>query len=608
MKTFNLIGRYLSPAQRNKRILISLLIFVLSLILQIIIYMAVQIEASLSLCIIPLVIIAWLLGPWPILVFGIFQHVFTIVVIIHVSGIDYYSRLIWIGAIIDIVIIGVSMLVGILSDLRQKAIMMAKQLEQAKEEKTKYFINLAHETKTPLTLISNYLSKYIQEKGMDPKLFIISNNIEKLKKNMVNFLDYEKLERGQNFYNHENSVDFSGVLENSTILFKEIAKQKKIKVNARIEKNISITADPYAVDRIINNIFDNAFKFTPEGGRIDIRLKSNNNKVEFIVKDTGIGISAEQLPNIFKAYYQISHKKRNIQGIGMGLNIIKRIIDDIGGCIEVTSALDKGSEFKVTFNKSKEHKKREVSVEPRVRDYSVEKDAYKELPVDEDLNQDRYTILLVEDNFDMLLYLRSELHNNYNVYCAQNGKQALEKLAQLLDVHLVVSDIMMDIMDGYEFYEKLKKDVKYDHIPVVFLTAKNTQTEKIKALQEGVVDFIYKPFDIEELKAKIYSIINISESQFEKSKHELIKDIIKVSESNMSEEMFSKEFYKMCRQYKVSLREKEVMLFLLKGKQYKEISNELHISENTVKTHVRHIYEKCGVQNKIELMSIFKIT
>ncbi len=608
MKTFNLIGRYLSPAQRNKRILISLLIFVLSLILQIIIYMAVQIEASLSLCIIPLVIIAWLLGPWPILVFGIFQHVFTIVVIIHVSGIDYYSRLIWIGAIIDIVIIGVSMLVGILSDLRQKAIMMAKQLEQAKEEKTKYFINLAHETKTPLTLISNYLSKYIQEKGMDPKLFIISNNIEKLKKNMVNFLDYEKLERGQNFYNHENSVDFSGVLENSTILFKEIAKQKKIKVNARIEKNISITADPYAVDRIINNIFDNAFKFTPEGGRIDIRLKSNNNKVEFIVKDTGIGISAEQLPNIFKAYYQISHKKRNIQGIGMGLNIVKRIIDDIGGCIEVTSALDKGSEFKVTFNKSKEHKKREVSVEPRVRDYSVEKDAYKELPVDEDLNQDRYTILLVEDNFDMLLYLRSELHNNYNVYCAQNGKQALEKLAQLLDVHLVVSDIMMDIMDGYEFYEKLKKDVKYDHIPVVFLTAKNTQTEKIKALQEGVVDFIYKPFDIEELKAKIYSIINISESQFEKSKHELIKDIIKVSESNMSEEMFSKEFYKMCRQYKVSLREKEVMLFLLKGKQYKEISNELHISENTVKTHVRHIYEKCGVQNKIELMSIFKIT
>jgi signal transduction histidine kinase/DNA-binding NarL/FixJ family response regulator len=600
------IGRYLSPAQRKKRIIISLCIFISSLILQTICYMAGGIEAIFSLCIIPFVIIAWLLGPWPIPVLGIIQHMFTVVLIIRINGISYYLGRMWLGVIINIIVIGVSILMGVLSNLRQKAMIMAAQLEQVKEEKTKYFINLAHETKTPLTLISNYLHKHILEKGMDPDLAVISTNIEKLKKNMINFLDYEKLERGQDFYNHENYTDLSEALENTTLMFKELAKQKGIKVNVRIEKNISIKADPYAVDRIINNILDNALKYTPDGGRIDIYLKTVQNKIEFIVKDTGIGISAEQLPHIFKSYYQISHEKRNIQGIGMGLNIVKKIIDDIQGNIEVTSALEKGSEFKITFSKLKEHKKQIIKVEPRVRDYSAGKDTHKVLPVDEKSHPDGYTILIVEDNSDMLLFLRDELHNDYNVCCAQNGMQALEKLSNLLDVQLVLSDIMMDIMDGYELYERLEKDERYSHIPVIFLTAKNTQKEKIMALQKGVVDFICKPFDMEELKAKIRSIINISESQFEKSKREIIKHIIEASKSSMSEEKFFDEFNKMCRSYEISVREKEIILLLLDGKQYKEISDDLHISENTVKSHVSHIYEKCGVQNKIELLNVFK--
>jgi len=492
-------------------------------------------------------------------------------------------------------------------NLRKEVAEQTKIIREKNEEKTTYFINFAHETKTPLTLILNYLKKYIQKKGIDSDLNIIQNNIEKLKKNMVNFLDYEKLEKGQTFYNHEEITDLSGVLEDSISLFKETAAQKQITINSHIKKNIHIKADPYAIIRVINNLIDNALKYTEKPGRIDIELVPRNNRIELIIKDTGIGIEREQLTNIFKSYYQISHKKQNIQGIGMGLSIVKKILDDIEAHITVCSRLEQGSEFRISFKK--------VTGQPlETQGKAISTTKYpvwpEQLKATADVIEESHkkTILIAEDNPDMISYLYDTLNEEYNVYCACNGKQALAKLEYIPNVHLVVSDIMMDIMDGYEFYDKLKKGMRYRHIPVIFLTVKNTQYEKIEALQKGVVDFICKPFDIEELKAKISSIIKINESQFEKSKHELIKHIIKVSNRGMSKKMVSDEFDKKCRQYHISLREKEIMLLLFKDKQYKKISNELGISPNTVKTHISNIYKKFGVKNKIKLMSIFKIT
>ena len=206
----------------------------------------------------------------------------------------------------------------------------------------------------------------------------------------------------------------------------------------------------------------------------------------------------------------------------------------------------------------------------------------------------------------MLVYLKDTLNESYNVYCAQNGKKALQKRASMKNIHLVVSDIMMDTMDGYEFYEEFKKDEKYKAVPVIFLTAKNTQIEKVKALKRGAVDFINKPFDIEELKAKINSIIKITESQLERSKQKLIKQVILSLDSSISEDDFSLLFEKKCKQYAISAREMDIILLLFKGKQYKDIADQLYVSTNTVRTHVRKIYEKCKVNNKLELMNLFK--
>ncbi|MBN1797759.1 MAG: response regulator [Spirochaetales bacterium] len=484
---------------------------------------------------------------------------------------------------------------------------LSQEIKTLEENKTSYFINLAHETKTPLTLITNYLNKYIRKKGTDPDLTIIKDNIGKLKKDMMNFLDYEKLEKGQEFYDHTLITDLSEVVDNSANLFKELAAYKKISIKTDLQHDIAVAADPAAVDRVVNNLLDNAVKYTGKGGSIYIKLHAKKHEIELTVKDSGIGISGEQLQHIFKAYHQISHKKRNIQGMGMGLNIVKKIVDDIECRIEVESTPSKGSEFKVYFPAHKKGEGQSVPAAPEQSEYPV-KSLYNEITADTVYEPGRYTLLIIEDNPDMLLYLKHALGESYNVQCAENGKQALEKLSAIPVPHLVVSDIMMDTMDGYQFYEEFKKDKTYKAVPVIFLTAKNTQIEKIKALQKGAVDFIRKPFEIEELKAKISSVINVTQAQQESSKQKLIKQVMKTLNGASEQDDFSLLFEKRCREIEISPREKQIIFLLLKGNQYKEIADQLHISMNTVNSHIRKIYKKCSVNNKLELLNLFKTT
>ncbi|MBN1546094.1 MAG: response regulator [Syntrophaceae bacterium] len=483
-----------------------------------------------------------------------------------------------------------------------------QELVRLNQERTDYFINLAHETKTPLTLISNYLKKYIQKQGMDQDLSIISKNIEKMKQDMISFLDYEKLEKGQEFYDHGNISDFSRILANSVQLFTETAAQKQIEITTDIKKKILVMADPYAIDRIIYNLLDNALKYTNPGGCISIALSAAAKEVSFSVTDTGIGISEEQQKSIFKSYYQITHEKRNIQGIGMGLNIVRRIVDDLGGSIEVASTPGKGSAFIVRLNRldGEPGSGKNALAADTVNQFQPREDT--KIPVVNIPDSRRSNLLIIEDNPDMLAYLCDALGDDYNVYGARNGRQALDILENKPGIQLVISDVMMDVMDGYTFYDELKKDERYESLPVIFLTAKSIQKERIDALKRGVVDYICKPFDIEELKAKIHSIIHITESQFERTKQALIRQIVNTSKNRLHEADFSCQFDIKCRESNLSEREKEIVLLLFDGRQNKEIAHTLAISINTVKTHITSIYKKCGAQNKIELMNAFKIT
>jgi len=378
-----------------------------------------------------------------------------------------------------------------------------KEIEKKSQEKIDFFINLAHETKTPLTLISSYIEKDIIERGKTKSIEIVKSNIDKLCRDMVNFLDSEKLERGQVFYNHNQIVCISKILEEKILLFKEIANRKNIEIKSEIEKEILIKIDPYALDRVINNILDNAVKYNNEYGRINVILKSEKKFVQLFIIDNGIGMTDNQIKHVFEPYYQISHKKRNVQGIGMGLNIVKKIVDELNGEIEIKSKAGERTEFKISFIKEKNIKNTEVKNINISRVKSIDNTIIKIKQYDPLIDG---TILIVEDNVDLINLLISNFDNQFNIFYALNGKEGLKKLSTMpVDPDVIISDIMMDVMNGYEFAKEVRKIKKYQYTPFIFLTAKATKQDEVKGYNYmgAFGDYITKPFNMHTLYNKI---------------------------------------------------------------------------------------------------------
>lgn len=487
---------------------------------------------------------------------------------------------------------------------------MQKQIleerDKAGRQKTQFFINLAHEVKTPLTLIKNYLDKYIKTAEPSDDLQIIKQNIDKLLHDMVNYLDAEKLTTHKIFYNHKQIVNLTKVVENEIVLFSNIAVEKNITISSDLEKGVMTKADPYAIDRIVNNLMDNSVKYTDPGGRIHIALNASGGKIILRVKDNGIGIGREQKQHIFEAFYQLSHEKRNIQGIGMGLFIVKNVITSLGGEITVESEVNKGTEFTVKLSRY-EISRNEIPLEPIKSLYSPGR-----CPVVRDLEQNEFdknksTILVIDDNIDMLAFLQTSLKAKYNVVSATNGEEALNKICQIPVPDLIISDIMMDGIDGYQLYMKIHAEENFSHIPFIFLTAKNTNTDKIKALSMGAMDYICKPFLIDEIRIKVENIIRNNKNLRNKDINEIRTKLEQFLEQTAHSGNGTKETLEaVYRRFGISNREKQVMILLSEGLFNKEISHELEISRSTVDYHIHNIYRKLGVQNKVELVNLIK--
>ena len=488
-------------------------------------------------------------------------------------------------------------LINLTTSLEQKVLDRTRQLEDAYQQKINFFINFSHETRTPLTLITNYLDKDIKIRGQSPEIKIVKQNVDKLIYNTENFLDIEKLNKGKTFYNHNEINDFSEILRIKKLMFNEIAvNNKNIKITSYINPNLYIKIDGYALDRIINNLLDNAIRYTNHGGKIEITLKSINDKIEFMIKDNGIGIPENEISHIFEPYYQISHNKRNIQGIGMGLSIVKKIIDEVKGEIEVISKENEGSTFKVIFEEYKSSNDDNIIKENK---QSSPADDFNEIKLaEEDYSNTRYNILIVEDNLEMLSYLQENFKNDYNVFCTINGQDALAKLNIIPRPHVIIADIMMDIMDGYEFYENIKKDNTFSSIPFIFITAKSGVYEKLKGLSKGAIDFIRKPFSIDELLIKVKNIMknkvniekDIVESLYETSKNKLQQ--IKTTSLN---------YDKLKSKYDLTDKEIDVIRLIHEKLTNKEIAIKLNYSETTIKNKLSIIFEKLVINKRDEI-------
>lgn len=490
--------------------------------------------------------------------------------------------------------------------LTEKVKERTRQLEMLNEQRTNNFINLVHETKTPLTLVQNYLEEYVHKNGSGEELDIIRGSISKLTNDITSMFDLERFKMGFPFYNHNQVSNFSEILQESLALFKPYCLKQDISLYADIEESIFIKADPNGINRIINNLVENAIKFTNSGGTIKVLLLTVDDKVHFTVEDTGIGISLGHQSKIFEPYYQINQQTTSLQGMGLGLPIVKKVIESLGGEILIESNPQKKPGTRICITLDRFHLMPGHGIaKPSTKyaaTYSVESFEVEDSPY----VPNRQSILLVEDNKVMLHFLFKKLSPTYNLFCALNGAEALVKLHEIPVLpDLILSDIMMDKMDGFAFAKAISEQNAYNHIPIIFLSAKDAPITRLKGLRLGAIDYIQKPFSSDVLLLKIDSVlVNIK-----KQKRALLNSTISSLKTLTSQDdQFSPEsafqvFEQNCKVYNLTSREIEIVKLLRQGLQYKKIGEKLFISERTVTKHIQNVFEKVGVANKVELIN-----
>ncbi|MCG8570269.1 MAG: ATP-binding protein, partial [Spirochaetes bacterium] len=481
-----------------------------------------------------------------------------------------------------------------------------KNLEEESQQRIDFFINFSHEIKTPLTLIINFLEKHIKKKGLDDDLKNVREYLAKMRSDIMNLLDCEKLLRNHtDDYQHEIYTDLSQLLNKQIIFFKENAKSKKIKLTDDICQGIVIQADPYVLERITNNLLDNAVKYTNENGQLKVQLMEKDDKIALIIRDNGIGIPADQMETIFQPYYQISHKKRNYQGMGMGLFMVKLLMDSIQDShIFIESIVNKGTTFTLQFEKPTDQIQETIEntfdllyFNPSLKNPAIE------IPEEPVIKADKKNILLVDDNIELINLVYTELKDQYNFFYALNGIDALTKLEKYPEPDIIISDIMMDHMDGYEFYQRLIQENQFDDIPFIFLTAKSDFDCHLQSLEQGVIDFVVKPFYMEILKAKIESHLIIRDKYKQKIKKRIIKA---VDEDDSSNKISKNLIHMLCHQYNLTERETEIAYQIITSKSSnQEIADKLFISIKTLEKHLTIIYKKFNIQNKVELLQLF---
>ena len=399
----------------------------------------------------------------------------------------------------------------------------AQKLHEVDEIKSRFFTNISHEFRTPLTLIlgpvKQAIDKIKDEKTKDD-LSIAHKNANKLLGLVNQLLDISKLESG-NMKLQTHPLNFAALLKALTLSFASYAERKRItlKFNSS-DDEIIVYADKDKIEKIFTNILSNAFKFTPEGGKIEVTLSKENKYLNAIISDTGIGIPKEKMSKIFDRFYQVdgSHTREQ-EGTGIGLALTKELVELHKGKIEVESEESKGTIVTVSIPLGKEHLKPEEISEERESEYyehredkiipDIDQKTEKKQKIDVELlsNESLPLLLIVEDNPDVRKYIKDNLMKEFRTIEAVDGEDGWNKsIEQMPD--LIVSDVMMPKMDGFKLCEKLKTDERTSHIPVILLTAKAAKEDKLEGYGLGADEYLMKPFESVELKARIKNLLD----------------------------------------------------------------------------------------------------
>jgi signal transduction histidine kinase/ligand-binding sensor domain-containing protein/DNA-binding response OmpR family regulator len=385
--------------------------------------------------------------------------------------------------------------------------------------KSHFFANISHEFRTPLTLIIGHaenLFSTIKESKLKTKLNTIKQNSQRLLNLINELLDLSKLENGSMELN-EKQYNIVSFLKNLFFSFESFSEKKNIQLNFHTElQNLPVVFDQGKMEKIFINLFSNALKFTPANGTINLSLsKSDYDKVEIRLKDTGIGIPEDQLSKIFDRFFQAdSSFNREYEGTGIGLSLTKELIELHKGSIQAKSEEGKGTEFIITFpcgkiDVSRKMDENELKMPESfsLKETLIESTSIIPVTGQAQSNGDREIILVVEDNQDVRAYIKENLEENYHILEAQNGNEGFQTANQHLP-DLIITDVMMPHTDGYQFSKEIRGSEKTSHIPIVMLTAKAGMEDKLEGLETGIDAFLTKPFNTKELTITIKNLIN----------------------------------------------------------------------------------------------------
>jgi len=438
----------------------------------------------------------------------------------------------------------------------QKIRLEHDQFVRISDMKLRFFTNVSHDLRTPLTLIISPLQALIKEplsEDVKKRLEVVLKNAEILLQQVNNLLDFRRLDVGAEFLKlrTDNFVPYLRSLCNS---FADYARDRSITFSFDTEsEEIVMGYDAEKMNKIMYNLLSNAFKFTQDGGRIRVFAKEKDTMVVIRVEDTGIGITDADKARIFNRFFQgDTHKSK--AGSGIGLHIVNEYVKLHGGTIEVLDNHPTGAVFQFTLPRNLQN----VENAPEEGSASTQNSEDANTSEISELadKKDRFVVLVVDDNTDMCHFVADSLRGTYDVMTAYNGRQALDIILKE-DIDLVVSDVMMPEIDGLELCKLIKTDLRFSHIPVLLLTAKIAQESILEGLQMGADDYITKPFNVDMLRLRVEKFIekradrykqfkqkmeiNPSEITITSVDEELIKKAIEIVEKHIDDQTFSVE-------------------------------------------------------------------
>lgn len=400
-----------------------------------------------------------------------------------------------------------------LSEQRDQLVQLSHQLEEATHAKLVFFTNISHDFRTPLTLVADPVEQLLADKTLSGDqhrlLLLVQRNVNILLRLVNQILDFRKFENGKMEYTPV-PVNLLQCLENWNESFQSAARKKHIhfSFDSRPDTDYHTLADTEKLERIYFNLLSNAFKFTPENGKVTVRLialdKEGQPFFRFTVANTGSLISAEHIRSIFDRFYKID---MHHAGSGIGLALVKAFVEMHGGSIEVESDEKQGTVFTVDLPvcscaSAPDAAFMETSGHESPADLLV-----GEEEVEPNYDSSRMSVLVIDDNADIRSYVHSLLSTDYSVIEAANGSEGIRKAMKYVP-DLIISDVMMPGIDGIECCRRLKSELQTCHIPVILLTACSLDEQRIQGYDGGADSYISKPFSSQLLLARIRNLID----------------------------------------------------------------------------------------------------